>query len=129
MDKKLERAISLYVETAKKIGKITDIEPWCFRKTITDKTLNSTRLNEKKIRDAIKGTNYVEGDRPKFYFASDDSLKLVENWSNDHHTVRLYKKLHNNIKNTFEHVLDIKKFPNFSLKKNKLLLDKLNGLV
>jgi len=42
---------------------ITDISPWCTKKTLSPTTYNSTRKNETDIINALKGTEYRSGDR------------------------------------------------------------------
>lgn len=105
--------------------KVSDINRWASRKTVTSKVLNGTRSNETKILDAIKDSEYVEGDRCYVYFAPDNTIKLAENFNGEYSKDTLLKKLFNTAK-VFSDVLDVKElFPNYSLKKNK----KLRGIV
>src|ERR1700722_17701749 len=73
---------------------IKDIKRWASKKTLTATTYESERANETKIIDAIKGTEYKEGDKVFTYFDNEGNLKLVENYNNDHDIHRLLKKLH-----------------------------------
>jgi len=116
--------LDLYNKYAKEILDIKDIKRFAARKTITDKTMNSPRTNESKIRDAIDNTEYVEGNRIWVYFKEDDSLSLVENFDGNYSQTKLLKKLHDTVK-IFAKVIDIKMFPNYTLKKNKELLENL----
>lgn len=110
---------NIYHKYVKEIDDIKDIKRWASKKAITGKTLSSERSNESKIRDAIVGTEYVEGDRIYLYFKNDDTLSLVENFDGDYNKERFYKKLHNATKR-FETVLPVNDlFINYSLKKNK----------
>lgn len=112
----------IYNKYVKETGNITDIKRWVSRKTISSKTLSSERTNESKIRDAIAGSDYREGDRCYLYFTKDKTLKLVEHFENDHDRIILLKKLHDTAK-IFSTVLDVKNlFLNYSLKKNQELL-------
>jgi hypothetical protein len=85
--------------------------------------LTSTRLNETKVMDALKGSNYTEGDRFFTFFKEDDTLCLVENFDGNYNKDRLYKSIHDTV-SVFDTVLDVKTlFPNYALKKNKKLLE------
>lgn len=112
----------IYEKYVQEALKVTDIKRWCGKKTITEKTLNSERLNETKVKDAIAGSEYVEGDKIYTFFKQDGTLELMENFNGDYSVDRLLKKIYNTIE-TFETVLPVKEiFLNYSLKKNKKLL-------
>lgn len=49
------------------IENITDIGPWCSKKTLSPTTFNSPRKQETDIIDSIAGTEYVSGDRIYVY--------------------------------------------------------------
>lgn len=108
---------TLYNNYVNEIYNLKDISRWVSKKNITSNVLNAERTNEQKVLDAIEDTDYVEGDRCFMYFTNDKALKLQEKWSNDHDPLVLLKKLYNTLV-TFETVLDITKYPNYSLKKN-----------
>lgn len=117
---------AVYHKYAFEILNLKDIKRWAGRKTITNKTLESERTNESKIRDAIEQTEYVEGDRVYVYFKSDDSLGLIEEFDGDYNIDRLLEKLHKTAKR-FETILDVKTlFTNYKLKKNKEKLKDIN---
>lgn len=116
--------VELYNEYAKEILDIKDIKRWADRKSLTSTTYSSTRTNETKIIDAIKGTEYVEGNRIWVYFKEDKSLSLVEHYDGDYSKTALLKKLYNTIE-IFQNVLDISQFPNYTLKRNRELLEAL----
>lgn len=109
---------------------LKDIKRWASKKTISEKTLNSQRANETKIKDAIKGKEYVEGDKVLVFFTKDDKLKLVEDYQNDHDPQQLLGRLFS-VSKMFTGkdqktmgILPKNTFLNFSLKKNfKLLLE------
>lgn len=101
---------------------ITDIKPWASKKTITKTTLESTRKNETNIMDAIEGTEYVEGDKVYVFFKEDGTLCLAERFDGAYNKNAFYKKLHNCL-DRFSSFMDISQFPNYSLKKNKALLE------
>lgn len=46
---------------------ITDIKPWCTKKTLSPTTYNSERKNETDIVDAVRGTEYKSGDKVYLY--------------------------------------------------------------
>lgn len=112
--------LEVYNKYAKEILNITDIKQWSDRKTLTATTFTSTRTNETKIIDAIRGTEYVEGNRVWLYFKGDKSLSLVENFDGDYDKTALFKKLYNTVE-IFENVLDMNQFPNYSLAKKTIL--------
>lgn len=116
----------IYKEYIKEIASISDIKRWSVRKTISSKTLESERTNESKIRDAIEGTEYVEGDRIFCYFKNDKSLGLAEKFDGDYDKKVLLKKLHLTGQR-FETVLNSKEiFKNYSLKRNQEELNEFN---
>lgn len=119
---KLQVVYAQYVEEAMNVK---EIKRWSARKTLSSTMQDSVRTNETKVMDAIKGSDYREGDRFYTFYKSDDSQCLAENFSGDYNKSRLLKNLHDTI-TIFDTVLDVKSlFPNYSLKKNyKILLDK-----
>lgn len=114
----------IYHKYVKEIMNLQDIKRWCTRKTISDKVMNAKRDNEQKILDAIKDTEYREGDRAYFFYKSDDTLSLVERFDGDYNKERLLEKLFKTT-DTFETVIDQKNFLNYKLKRNKEALNKL----
>jgi len=115
----------IYHRYAREIAEIRDMSRWVTRKTITDKVLTNIRTNEKKVREAIAGTEYVEGDRIYLYFRPDKSLRLLEHFDGDYCRKSLLRKLWTTAQ-VFANVIDVKIFfPNLALKKNGGLLDEL----
>lgn len=115
----------LYKKYALEAVNVKEIKRWASRKTISDKVLKSERLNESKVRDAIAGEEVSEGDRRYFFYLPDDSLELAENFKGEYNKERLLKKLHDTSK-IFSTILPTKDlFPNYTLKKNKSLLEAL----
>lgn len=110
--------LEIYNKYVKEITKISDIKRWVSKKTITDKVLSGERTNETKVRDAIAGTEYREGDKVYMYYDKDDNLKLVENFDGNYRADRLLKKLYNTAI-IFENVVDKSLFLNYSLKRNR----------
>jgi hypothetical protein len=108
----------IYMGYVNEIMHIDNIQRWSSRKTFSSTMLTSTRLNETKVIDALKGSNYVEGDRFHMFYLADDDLCLVENFNGDYNKVRLLKNLYDTV-SVFGTVLDIKAlFTNYALVKN-----------
>lgn len=108
----------IYFEYVKEAIDVKDIKRWSTRKTISEKTLESERTNESRIRDAIEGSEYVEGDRAYFFFTSNGELSLIENYKGDYNRDKMLGKLYK-CSQRFNTVLNTKDlFLNFSLKRN-----------
>lgn len=124
---KMEELIPIYQKYLKVVCNITDIKPWAKKMSLSPTTFNSTRTNETKVIDAIKGSEYGSGDRIYVYPTVDGTLKLAERFEMDHDVNVYLKKLHNTTKR-FETIMDVKSmFINYSLKKSKEALTKLLG--
>lgn len=114
-----------YLQYVKEACNIEDIKRWSKRVTISSKTLESTRANETKVIDALEGTEFSEGDRVYLYFKPDDSLGLANNFDGSYNVDKMLKKVYDTVC-VFETILPIKElFLNYSLKKNKKLLQEL----
>lgn len=114
--------VGIYNKYIKEIMDIKDIHRWATKKTITQKVLGSDRTNEKIVREAINGSEYVEGDKAYFFYKADGTLSLVENFSGNYDKDRLLSKLFETT-STFDTVIDRSIFLNYKLKKNKELLE------
>jgi DNA polymerase elongation subunit (family B) len=113
----------IYDKYVKEALNISQIKRWSAKKTITPSVMNPERLNEQKVLDAINGSDYAEGDKVWVYFKSDNTLELAENFKGDYNRNRMLAKLYKTME-TFENVLDVKELlPNYSLKRNKKLLE------
>ena len=109
---------SIYMKYVHEIMNVTDISRFAARKTITNKVFESERLNETKVVDALIGSSYVEGDRIRVFYLSNDNLCLVENFTGDYNKPRLLKNLFDTI-SIFDTVLPVKElFTNYALIKN-----------
>lgn len=101
-----------------------DIRKYAARKTLSSTMVESERKNETRVTDAIKGTDYKEGDRFWVYRMPDQSLKLVEHFDGNYDKKSLLKNLYDTA-DVFCTVLPKELFKNYSLVKNfKILLDK-----
>jgi DNA polymerase elongation subunit (family B) len=118
----LQRMYETYVYEAMNVK---EIKRWSARKTLSSTMQKSERANETKVIDAIKGTDYREGDRFFVFKMPDESLRLAEHFDGTYDKSHLLKNLFNTVE-IFDTVLPVKEmFPNYSLKKNfKILLDK-----
>jgi len=115
----------IYEAYVKEAANITDIKRWATRKTISDKVLESDRTNEAKVRNAITGTEIVEGDRCYVYYKEDSSLSLIENFDGNYNKTRLLKNVYDT-SGIFDMVLDCDAlFLNYSLKRNQPKLQEL----
>lgn len=113
----------VYNQYVGEIMKIKEIKRWSARKTLSSTMIKSTRTNETKVMDAIKGSDYREGDRFHVYYKPDDSLSLSENFDGVYNKPRLLENLYDTI-TIFDKVLPVKQlFTNYSLKRTYKLLD------
>lgn len=122
---RMDQLVSIYNKHIKLVYNITDIKPWAKKMSLSPTTFNSTRTNETKVVDAIKGSEYGSGDRIYVYPTNDGKLKLAERYENDHDVDVYLKKLFNTTKR-FETIMDVKSmFVNYSLKGKKQALKEL----
>ena len=63
IDDKQDLLIPTYTKYGQMIENITDITPWCKKQTLSKTTYDSPRKNESNVIDAIKGKEYVPGDK------------------------------------------------------------------
>lgn len=141
---KENKEVEIYHKYIKEALNIRDINRWAVKKSITKKLLEGTRKNETKVLDAID-SSFREGDKVWLYNAIDgeiqDSSKgelkfykdgrpkmipneilvQVKNWNGNenklHYVGRVYATLC-----ILENVLDMTRFIDYSLNKNKGLL-------
>ena len=126
MSKKPDHIFSIYNKYCKQVMKDSiDITKWASKKTITKPVLNPERTNEQKIYDIIQDLNCQEGDKIYVYFKPDDSLGLVQNYNNDHNKLKLLEKIYKTM-HVFQKILDINMIPNYTLGRNKDLLEELS---
>lgn len=91
-----EKVPDIYLEECRKLATLETIEDWSSRKALSEKTFNSSRKNERSLREAVAGSGAVIGDRVQVYFDVNNNLKLVESYdpaAPDHNLPRLLKKL------------------------------------
>lgn len=140
--------IDIYRKYIKLALNIKDIKPWAIRKSITKNLLNGTRKNETKVLDAIGDlTDIREGDKvylfnkiegevqvvvkgePQFFKKTGEPkmepnhvLKLVKDFDGDYDKLHYVDRVYATI-GVFENVLDMSQIINYTLNKNKPLLE------
>jgi len=124
----------IYQEYVNEILNLKDIKRWVSKKTISNKTMTSERSNETKIKYAIQGKEYVEGDKVSTYFKKDGSLSLIEDYKNDHDPEQLLGRLYSVSKiftgkdQKTHGIIPKETFLNYSLKKNFKLLQEFGNI-
>lgn len=114
----------IYHKYIKEALNITDIKRWSSRKSVTKAVLESDRSQEANIRKAIENTEYVGGDRIHVFFRDEDNLCLVERFDGYYSKDRMLGKLFETSK-VFDSVIPKGTFTNYTLKKNKKVLEEL----
>jgi NhaP-type Na+/H+ and K+/H+ antiporter len=115
----------IYISFIKEVLDIKDINRWASKKTITERTAASERLNETKVMDAIKNDEIVKGDKVYVYVKDDETLALVKYFNKDYSVDKYLDKVFQCTKR-FETILPVKElFLNYALKKNKKALEEI----
>jgi len=114
----------VYHKYIKEIMQLTDITRWASRKTITSAVMAAKRTNELIVKNAIEGTEYVEGDRAYFFYKTDGTLSLAEHFKGDYDALTLIEKLYKTAQ-IFNTVIPKDLFLNYSLKRNLTALNEL----
>lgn len=138
LNKETDLLLDLYHKYVNEIMNIQDITSWTKKLTITakitkcvghekfdkqEKKLRGIRSNETKVYDAIKHTNFQEGNKIYVYFKQDRSYGIAEEFSGDYDKKALLKSLFA-VTKVFIKIINFDKFPNYSLVKNyKTLLE------
>lgn len=111
---------TIYERHSKNAAKIWDITPWSSRKTISERTISSTRKNERLLVEALAGESYQLGDRFEFYYTRDGVLKLSSKFNPqepDHDVKRVLGKIYKTCQ-VFANVADTQSLTNFTLSRN-----------
>ena len=120
-----EQLVEIYNKYVKEALNVTDIKRWCSKKTITIAVETSERANETKVKDAIAGSEYTQGDKVYLFFDEDETLVLAERFKGSYNKDRLVEKMFK-VTQVFKSILPVKElFLNYSLKRNKKLLQEL----
>ncbi len=119
----------IYMKYVMMVHQVTDMTPWCTKKTLSATTYASERKNETNIIEAIQGSEYVEGDKIYLFSDINENWCLRERFSGIYSWDTLYHKLYNTTKR-FETFLDVKTlFKNYSLIKNQKELHEQLGII
>lgn len=124
LDGKENDLTSLYHKYVKEALSVKDIKRWASRKSITEAVLNPERTNEQKVADALEGQEFQPGDRRYFYFKSDGTLSVVENFDGDYDQYKLIEKIWKTLQ-VFSTVIDMSSFPKYHLKTKRHLLEEI----
>lgn len=116
-----DQIYSLYLQYAEDVTKLKSIDDWCSKKTVTKAVLSAVRTNERRVLEALDGSDYVEGDKVFMFFKTPEQLCLKEKFDGTYDIDILLDKLWSTLA-VFETILDIDLFPNFSLKRNRMRL-------
>jgi DNA polymerase elongation subunit (family B) len=111
----------LYNQYVKEAMAVQDISRWSFKKSITERVLNSERANETKVLDALEGEEFQEGDKRFFYYKEDGTLGLREQFDGNYDKKRLLEKLFKTTQ-IFSTVIPKDTFLNYKLKRNEQAL-------
>jgi hypothetical protein len=151
--RKEDQLTDIYHKYIKEALNVTNISRWAQKKTITRAILDCasgpSRKNESNVWDAIKGEQDIqEGNKVLIYPVilgkdvqagrisektgkplKDKSkeitgLKLIKYWNDDQNCDKLIERVYDTVC-IFEKVLDMNKFVNYGLVKNKKLLETL----
>ena len=109
---------AVYFKYVMMVHQITDITPWCTKKTLSATTFASERKNETDIIDAIKGSEYVEGEKVYLFADANENWCLRERFSGSYSFDTHYEKIYKTAQRFSTVIPDSKTlFPNYCLKK------------
>lgn len=146
-----ENLVSIYEKYIKESQDIQDIKRWVTKKTISKAIFTSERENEKKVRDAIRGKTFSEGDKiwifndidglrqkmakgePQFYkkngepiMVDNTVLRLEEDWCGKYDKSHYLKRVHDTLK-ILTNIIDEAIFIDYTKKSSGKLLKQLVG--
>lgn len=104
--------------------KVENIKDWAQKKTVSKAVMTSDRKQEVDVRNAIKDTNYKEGDKVWVFKNTEDTMTLAEKWCYNENKEHLAKRCYNTLL-ILKEVIDKKDFTNYSLKSKQKDLEKL----
>ena len=116
----------LYLKYAKEILDVKDIARWCSKHTITKAVLTGKGTAQVRIREALKGRAVQEGDKVYQFVKTESVRSTLEDFDGTYCVETLLGKLYDTLC-VFETVLDVKAYPNLTLKKNKHLVEELKN--
>lgn len=140
--------LDIYHKYIKECLDIKNIARWATKKSVSKAILKcakdpEARLNERKVYDAIKDIKVQEGDKVHLYPAilfehseftqlkngkikekkhKETGLKRIDIWNKDHDVEKLIERVYSTIE-ILSGVLNMEEFIDYTLVKNKVLLD------
>ena len=123
LDGREAEIVNLYHKYVKEALNVADMGRWASRKSITEAIINPERTNEQRVADALEGEEFQPGDRKFFYFKSDGTLSLLENFDGDYDRYRLIEKIWKTLQIFSTVLIDIKTLPKYHLKTKRHLLE------
>jgi hypothetical protein len=118
----------IYMKYVLMVPNIKDIKLWCTKKTLSATTYASQRKNETDIVDAVRDSEYVEGDKVYLFATLDEKWCLAEKFEGSYSWDTYYEKIFKTAAR-FSTILDTKTlFPNYSLKGNQKKLHEELGI-
>jgi hypothetical protein len=81
-----QEVINVYNKYCKEILTLTDITPYCSKKTITTSVVNPSRTNEQKVLDALHGQQVSMGDKIYLYYAEETREETYVKYRTDRKT-------------------------------------------
>lgn len=126
MEDAIPKFKEIYMKYILMVPYIKDIKPWCSKKTLSATTYDSQRPQETNIIDAIKDSEYVEGDKIWLFADLQENWKLLERFDGTYSWDSMFLKIFNTVQR-FSTIMDTKLlFPNYSLvRAQKLHLESL----
>lgn len=112
-----DEIIDLYNKTAKETLNLTDMSRHSKKKTITEKVLKGDGTSELRTRLALKGVNYQQGDKFKFFYLPNGNMCLDTNFNGEYDQRKLLEKLYKTME-IFDAVVPISLFKNYKLQIN-----------
>lgn len=118
----------IYFKYAREIFNIKDMSDWCSKHTITKAILTGKGTAQVRIREALKKRPMQEGDKIYQFVKTESERCMLEDFDGVYCVNTLLGKLYDTLC-IFETILDVKQYPNLTLKKNKELLNGLSGQI
>jgi len=111
------QVVDLYNKTAKECLDLTDMSNHSYKVAITDKVLNGDRTIALRVKVALRGVNYQQGDKFRMFFLPDGNLCLESNFKGIYDERRLLQKLYDTV-HAFEDIIPMENFTNYKILKN-----------
>jgi DNA polymerase I len=126
-DNFIDHIYPLYLRYANEILNLKEINDWCSKHTITKAVLTGQATTQVRVRNALKGRPVQEGDKVYQYVRSNGERALMEDFDGIYDKDTLLGKLYDTL-SIFETIINIKEYPDLTLKRNKKLLETLQGV-